>query len=341
MSRRSRAVLFSIATLVALAAAPASGHAAVTVLGNVPCTTQADGAQFCQGSGGTTASDGQKILDVNVTLPSGAGRHPLVIVGHGYGGAKQPYTGREAPYIPSAKEWAARGYAVLNVTDRGFGGSCGKATSPANLPNCTAGYVRLLDARYEVHDVQLLAGELVDQGLVDPQRIGAVGESYGGGLSLMLATLRNRILDRTTGAFKPWKSPAGVPMQIAGAAPSIPWSSLVYSLVPNGRSLDYTVTKPGDLGEPAKNRAPVGVEKQSFVTGLFADGQATGTYALPNQDPQADLPTWYSRINAGEPYTPDSTIDTSSTSSPATATPTRCSTGAAAAAPTASPPRRC
>lgn len=312
----SRRLAVAVLTTLSCLAAPAASHA-LTVLGNVPCTAQAGGAQFCQGNGGTTASDGQNILDANVTLPAGgapAGGFPLIIVGHGYGGSKKDYTTREAKWIPSAKEWAAKGYAVLNVTDRGFGNSCGKKTSqaaPADfLPTgrCFNGYIRLLDARYEVHDVQYLAGKLVDQGLVAPTKIGAVGESYGGGLSLMLATLKDRIMN-VNGTLSSWKSPNGTPMSLAGAAPTIPWSSLVYSLVPNGRTLDYAITQPGDLGEPAAKRAPAGVEKQSFVSGLFASGAISGNYAAPGQDPQADLTKWFSRINSGEPYDGDATID--------------------------------
>jgi hypothetical protein len=42
--------------------------------------------------------------------------------------------------------------------------------------------------------------------------------------------------------------------------------------------------------------------KQSFVAGLYALGQAMSNYAAPGTDPDADLTTWYSSINAGEPY---------------------------------------
>ena len=42
--------------------------------------------------------------------------------------------------------------------------------------------------------------------------------------------------------------------------------------------------------------------KQSFVSGLYATGQATSNYAPPGTDPDADLVTWFASINAGEPY---------------------------------------
>jgi predicted acyl esterase len=98
------------------------------------------------------------------------------------------------------------------------------------------------------------------------------------------------------GSLAPWTSPAGKSMRIAGAAPLIPWSDLVYALVPNGRERDDQLVADGASFTPA------GVEKQSFVSGLFADGAASGYYAPPGADPQADLASWYAEINAGEPY---------------------------------------
>src|SRR5262249_43930049 len=93
--------------------------------------------------------------------------------------------------------------------------------------------------------------ELSDDGtpLVDSQKIGVSGVSYGGGQSTMLATLRNRVVD-PDGIVHEWKSPAGKPMQMAAAAPIWPRTDLAYSLLPNGRALDYPVNNAyrGPLG---------------------------------------------------------------------------------------------
>ena len=99
------------------------------------------------------------------------------------------------------------------------------------------GYVRLLDTRYEVRDAQDLIALLVDEGLVDGDRIGATGGSYGGGMSMSLAALRNRQMmpDGSLVAGRP----DGTPLSLAAAAPEIPWTDLSYSLVPNGGNLDY------------------------------------------------------------------------------------------------------
>ncbi|HTU86574.1 MAG TPA: CocE/NonD family hydrolase [Solirubrobacteraceae bacterium] len=274
----------------------------------IPCTTQSDGTRVCYGTYDNGAGDTDlrlKSFDgtplaLYVTLPpapaSGAdGPYPLIIQSHGW---DEPTTGPNDTqyYGPTADAWAKAGYAVLQLTARGFGDSCGDSASRAADPTgCADGYIRLDDERYEAHDAQYAAGLLVDEGVADPNHIGATGESYGGGLSLELATLNNRVMN-TNGTLSPWTSPDGTPLHIAAAAPVIPWSDLAYSLVPNGHTLDYqTTTATADL-------SPIGVEKQSFVSGLYAEGNENGYYAPAGTNSQADLTTWYAELNAGEPY---------------------------------------
>ena len=153
---------------------------------------------------------------------------------HGWGGSKSG--------LGSAKPWADRGYAVLSYTARGFGQSCGSAASrTADPAGCAKGWIHLADSRFEARDTQYLAGLLADENLIQPKKIGVTGGSYGGGQSMELAALKNRIRN-PNGTYSPWKSPGGKDMEIAAAAPVIPWSDLVYSLTPNGRTLDYQVT---------------------------------------------------------------------------------------------------
>jgi dienelactone hydrolase len=274
----------------------------------IPCATQSDGTRVCHGTYNNGAAgtdirlksfDGQP-LALYLTLPpapaSGAdGPYPLIIQSHGW---DEPTTGpTDTQYFgPTADAWAQQGYAVLQLVARGFGDSCGDGPSRAADPaGCQNGYIRLDDERYEAHDAQYAAGLLVDEGVANPNAIGATGESYGGGVSLELATLNDRVMN-PDGTLSPWMSPAGTPLHIAAAAPVIPWSDLEYSLTPNGRTLDYSVTGPQD------DITPGGVEKQSFVTGLYAEGNQSGYYAPPTTNSQADLTTWYAAINAGEPY---------------------------------------
>ena len=41
--------------------------------------------------------------------------------------------------------------------------------------------------------MQTLLGKLADEGVIDPQKIGATGGSYGGGMSLQLGSLKDRV----------------------------------------------------------------------------------------------------------------------------------------------------
>ena len=110
--------------------------------------------------------------------------------------------------------------------------SCGTAASrTADPTGCAAGHVRLMDTRYEVRDAQELAGLLADEGRTSFTQIGAIGGSYGGGMSMALAALKDRKM-LPDGSLVAWQSPSGTPMQIAAATPEIPWTDLPYSLVP-------------------------------------------------------------------------------------------------------------
>jgi hypothetical protein len=285
-------------------AAITSVFAGQTVSGAaIPCTTQSDGTRVCHGTFSTSGGDDLRLksfdgqpLAVYVTLPATAGSpYPLIIQSHGWG---EPPTGpTDNQYFgPTADAWAQAGYAVLQLAARGFGDSCGSASSRlADPTGCQNGYIRLDDERYEAHDAQYATGLLVDEGVADANAIGATGESYGGGVSLELATLKDRVMN-PDGTLAPWTSPGGTPLHIAAAAPVIPWSDLTYSLMPNGRTVDYALTS------PTADLSPIGVEKQSFVSGLFATGSTSGFYAPAGTNSQADLTTWYADINAGEPY---------------------------------------
>ncbi len=227
-------------------------------------------------------------IGLNVTLPANVTeRLPLVIISHGWGGPRADIT-QSAP-------WAERGYAVLAIDARGFNDSCGSSVSRlADPAGCARGWIQLDDPRYELRDIQYLAGLLLDEGFVNPVRIGLYGWSYGGVVSLEGAILKDRVM-YADGSLHPWRSPRGVPMRIAAASPSMPWSDLVYSLLPNGRTLDYTVTGPSD------DLVPVGVLKQSLLSFLLAFGARTGYLPPPGADPNFDPAAWSSVLDAGEP----------------------------------------
>ncbi len=208
-----------------------------------------------------------------------------------------------APTTPSTSDRPAtrgpkNGFAVLQLVARGFGDSCGTCGvarwSPR--PRCQNGYLRLDDERYEARDVQYAIGLLVDEGIADPNRIGVTGESYGGGVSLELATLKDRVMN-ADGTLSPWTSPAGTPLHIAAAAPVIPWSDLDYSLLPNGHGLDYEVASPTTDLVAARGREAVVRDRP-----ICARATRTATTRRRARTPQADLTTWFADLNAGEPY---------------------------------------
>jgi hypothetical protein len=235
-------------------------------------------------------------LDANVTLPPAGmtGPFPLIVDLHGWslGKTAGAQTAR-----------ANAGYVVLSYTARGFHNSCGAPAARATDPTltdpdaCTTrGWIRLGDARYEIRDTQYLAGLLADAGLVIPDKVGVTGISYGGGQSMLLAALRNRIM-LPDGTLAPWTSPLGTPMEIAAAAPVIPWSDLAEALTPAGRTLDYLDENPYPL------RA--GIQTKSWTDRLYNAGLGTGFYAPDGVDPDADLPAWNTRLSQGEPYDGD------------------------------------
>ena len=294
---RIRLVLVVAALAGCISQAPA--HAAVVASvfgGRVACAPNGP-VQFCQGDVTTRVESFDGVpLDVSVTLPPASmdGPFPLIVDRHGWSLGKNG-----APYVALAEE----GYVVLSYTARGFYASCGSAASrdpDATLSNPTVcaerGWTHVGDVRYEAHDTQHLAGLLADEGLVIPNKVGVTGASYGGGQSMILAALRNRIM-LPDGTFVPWRSPGGKDMEIAAAAPLIPWSDLAYALTPNGRTIDYRIQNPYGLRG--------GVQKQSWNATLYGIGSAAGFYSPPGVDFAADLTTWNARVGAGEPYDGD------------------------------------
>ena len=308
-----------------------------SALASLALTASADAAEITQpfGPSGPTCAvdagdrecagevvsfDGARI-DVILRLPAAPadpadpdGPYPLVMGFHGWGGSKDDF---------DLDFWVNKGYAAFSMSDRGWGNSCGKGDIPdITSPVCTGtppgsdndgagtasarGYNHLMDTRFEVRDAQVMAGKLVDSGTADPDAIGVTGPSYGGGISMALAALNDRVMlgglpGETNGALVPWESEGNVPLHIAAAAPVIPWTDLAYSLVPNGYTLDYVHDSPYEMG-------PIGVEKQSYVAGLYGLGLALSNFTPPGTDPTADVNGWFARLNAGEPYEGDPAV---------------------------------
>ena len=309
MGRRARTA-GSLAAFAAIALCPGSAVAAPEPLG-LECAAL---EELRECSGLADSWDGIP-LDTTVILPPGRAKDlPLVALVHGFGNSKYEYLDPASEaYTGNAFTWARRGYAVLVHTARGLWGSCGTPESRLASPAaCAGGYLHLADVRFEVRDTQELIGELVDQGIADSERIGATGDSYGGGQSLMMAALRDRIM-LEDGSYAPWVSPGGTPIRLAAAAPVIPWTDLVSAAAPNGSVSSTRRT--------SRKRAttPVGVEKATVVNAIYAaaqfavgpgqpigepfiPGRPMGFVAPPGLDAEADVGGWVARTTEGEPY---------------------------------------
>jgi len=267
------------------------------------CKAQ-DGVRFCP-----TETLAQRVpsfdgvpLDVDVTLPaSGGGPWPTIVMMHGWGQNKTafeaatPAGNGNDTFDYNNVYYAQQGYAVVNYSARGWGNSCGTAASREGTPGCDEGWIRVSDQRYEARDTQTLLGELVDERIAKRGRLGVTGGSYGGGQSIELAYLKNRIR-LADGEFAPWTSPKGVKLAITAAYPRVPFSDLVGALLPNGRFLD------SEIAPPEQSREPLGVALQSSLSLLTF---LVGYVAPTGKDPEAEPTRWFSLFDAGEPYTPE------------------------------------
>jgi hypothetical protein len=236
-------------------------------------------------------------LDVDVTLPpAGAGPqrpYPTIVMEHGYPGTKRSFQATRpegdgrTTYHYNDNFYARRGFMVVTLSARGFGDSCG--TPASRTEGCERGWTHIADHRYENRDVQHLLGLLVDEGFARADGLGVTGISGGGGRSIGLAYLRDRIR-LPDGSFARWRSPRGTPLHIAAAFPRWGWYDLTTALVPNGR--------------PRRSSNPLGVPKRTWIDLLYAGGAAAGFLSPPGADPQADLTTWRSATTR-EPFGPE------------------------------------
>jgi pimeloyl-ACP methyl ester carboxylesterase len=194
------------------------------------------------------------LIDVTVAVPPGAGPHPLIAVLHGWGGSKDSLGYLSEPLL-------ADGHAALRYSARGFGRSWGQ--------------VNLADANVEVTDLRSMIGQVVDEARLhlDAQAVGVTGVSYGGGqtwLALLQPSFKSRRGD----------------VRIRAVAPIVPWSDLVYALLPNGR--------------PERSIAPAGSPKLSYINGLYASGLRTSA-ERPYPNYPDYLVAWHAWLNAMEP----------------------------------------
>jgi ABC-2 type transport system ATP-binding protein len=245
---RRRVVTWSIVAAVALAAlvwAALPSPAAYT--------TQARMLTVHTGPNGTTAVN----LDTTYYEPrSASAAHPVpaVLLAHGFGGTKNSVTAQ-------AKDLASRGYAVLTWTAEGFGAS--------------GGQIHLDSPDWEIKDGSQLIDWLASRPEVqkagsDDPRVAAVGGSYGGGFSLLLAAYDKRV-------------DAIVPM--------ITWNNLATAFLPSadgGAPSDGVFKKAWAglfFGSSGTTATPAGFGSGTSVDGTGSDASGLPDATAPANDP--------------------------------------------------------
>lgn len=124
------------------------------------------------------------------TQPAPQTRMPLLVVIHGgpAGVFAKSFIGAAGPY-PLAT-LASKGYAILRVNPRGSSGY-GREFRYANYRDWGGGDYR---------DIMACVDELIGQGLVDPDRMGVMGWSYGGFMTSWIITQTSRFKAASVGA---------------------------------------------------------------------------------------------------------------------------------------------
>ena len=321
LRRRVLAITFA-AGLAGLVLLPGSGSASASPLG-LGCAPYPGGQTIC--SGAVASWDGSP-LDVDVTQPATAGTtHPLLLMLHGFGNNKHEWestsdTGDGADKWHWNSHWfAEHGYYVVTYTARGFrddgadrsdepatpAGSGTQCEPPGGSACLPGGTIRIKSTQYEIRDTQWLAAQVAAAFPgVDANEVAVTGGSYGGGESWLQAS-------QPDWTFPHQQDPSLPVLHLQVAVPKYPWTDLAYSLAPNGHGGGPGLNDlyASSQGTPASDGVgnPVGLEKQSYVAGLYALGTKQGVFEESGlYPPTAEGPTpytgWLARFEAGEPY---------------------------------------
>ncbi|WP_198668283.1 alpha/beta fold hydrolase [Streptomyces triticisoli] len=264
--RRPRRLLAAGAAVVVLAGA---GTWAVAASDDPPPVHRADRVM--------AMGDGVRI-DTSYFTPDTAGRHPAVLIGHGFGGSKDDVR-------QQAEDLARDGYAVLTWSARGFGGSTGR--------------IGLNDPEAEVADVSKLIDWLAKRPEVeldrpgDP-RVGVTGASYGGAISLLAAGHDDRV-DAIAPAITYWNLadalfPNGVLKKLwagwfisagGGCAKFEPALCRMYERVAESGKPD------AEARGMLRQRSPSAVADRIKVPALLVQGQSDSLFPLGQADAAA------------------------------------------------------
>ncbi len=155
---------------------------------------------------------------------------PAVLAVHGHGPGKDEVCGIDRPEVREAyaehhgdyaHTLAARGYVVLAPDLRCFGERAdwqpeGKYHCDVNLVHAVMAGVSPLTQN--LWDLQRALDVLGEHPLVDPERLGVVGFSYGATMTLFLAALDERVRAAVvSGYLSSWKAAHRVPWNLCGS----------------------------------------------------------------------------------------------------------------------------
>jgi dienelactone hydrolase len=302
-----RAALCAAAALTFVPAA----HAAAPAFPEGSCADYG-GDRICTAQ--VPSFDGTQ-LDADLTLPHGGGRHPLIVLLHGFGNDKHEWesttdTGDDGDKYHWNSHWfAQRGYYVLTYTARGFDTQPPSAPYEPPTPSGSSkalpsGTIQLKSRTAEIHDTQYLAALVAAQFAdVDADRVAVSGNSYGGGESWLQATEPRWTFPRTV-------DPSLPVLHLRVAVPKYGWTDLGYGLAPNGHGPTPYDVSTGRPDSAAGEGHPVGAVKSTYVGGFFALGTAQGLFETGTRDPAVagdegpiSIPAWAARLEgAGDPY---------------------------------------
>jgi hypothetical protein len=152
---------------------------------------------------------------------------------------------------------------------------------------------------------------------VDPDRVAVTGGSYGGIESWLQAS-------QARWSFPNSKDPSLPVLSLQVAVAKYPSTDLAYALAPNGHGggpalSDLYESSQGHPDNDLGDGNPIGVPKQSYVTGLFAVGETKGLFekgtstdTLPctydNCEGTVDIEAWKLRTDLGDPTAPEDPV---------------------------------
>jgi len=235
-------------------------------------------------------------LKASLWRPEGSGPHPAILFNHGSGRATDT-PGGQADQLNRLREpqilgpiFAKHGYVFLYLFRRGAGLSAGQGTAGGDLMEAEAAR-HGREGRNRIQLQLLAVDEMADaiaglkflRGLpgVDSQRLGVVGHSFGGSLSLLLAEREPSLRPAVEfgGAAGSWQSSEALQQRLLEAvrASSVP-EFLIHA------ANDCSIAPALELGKEMQRLGKAHRVKIYPATGARADDGHRFVYL--------DVPTW-------------------------------------------------